>query len=516
MSSEPAHSFGTRFSYKVAANGLGGLLNFVQAGLVSRALGPMRYGDYYFLSTFFQQVIAFLDMRSSTWLYIQVSARRGRTRVIGFYVLLALGITILTLLLPVLSSLAGAEQWLWPGQNRTSILMVAGLALTIWYADLFAKVCDALGLTVSLEVARVVNRVFFFLVLVLLARLALLDLPAFVGVQALTNAVLMAVLFFFLLRAGTLRDQSLHPARVDAAANFASVGAYSHPIFIYTLMALASNVADRWLLQKFGGSIEQGLFSLALNLGLAFNIIVDALHPLVMREFSIAFADHDRARAADVYRKLIPTSYVLSAFFLCFAAVYADACVRILGGASYRDAAAVFAVVAFFPIVHSYSMLSGSAIYAANETRLLRNIGLFTTPLGLAATFLLLAPSHYGGAQLGAVGLALKMVVVEWIGNNIVLFFVARMLHLSFPRYFAHQIVVVAALTALAWAARAAVSTFLPAGDAWFAQMLVAGALYAAAASVLLLLVPPIAGIDRREAVAMLRGLWASIGRRPH
>src|SRR5437899_12980641 len=106
-------------------------------------------------------------------------------------------------------------------------------------------------------------------------------------------------------------------------------------------------------------------------------------------------------RARNIFAKLIPTSYAISAFFLCYAGVNADGCVRIVGGHSFNDAAGVFAIMAFLPIIHNYSMLSGSALYAAHKTTLLRNIGLVTTPLSIATTSLLVGPKEYGGLNLG-------------------------------------------------------------------------------------------------------------------
>src|SRR5262249_60483452 len=66
-------SFSKRFIYKLSANLVGVLLSFFQAGLVSRALGPRNYGDYNFLINSFNQFIAFLEMRSATFLYTSIS-----------------------------------------------------------------------------------------------------------------------------------------------------------------------------------------------------------------------------------------------------------------------------------------------------------------------------------------------------------------------------------------------------------------------------------------------------------
>jgi O-antigen/teichoic acid export membrane protein len=499
------HSFRRRFLYKLAANLIGILLSFFQAGLVSRALGPRTYGDYNFLTNFFNQFVAFLEMRSSTFLYTSVSSKRTNTGVAAFYVYLALGVSVVAVLFPIVAVALGWQRAIWPGQESLVIILVAILALAFWYAEVLAKLCDALGVTVSLERIRVINAVIFFIVLAVMMRWQAVNLHSYLTFQFVTTLSLIAALALVLRGTKAFDGQALHPARLDMRTRLREVFAYSHPLFVYTLFGLGSNYADRWLLQKFGGSIQQGLFSLSLNIGLAFNVFINALHPLVMREFAVAFAANNIQRAAEVFRKLIPASYTLSAFFLCYAAVYADRCVRIIGGASYEGAAGVFAVMAFLPIIYNYSMLSGSVLYAANETRLLRNIGIVLLPLSIAATFFLIAPPQYGGLALGAIGLAVKMVGMELIGNNIVLFFNARLLRLRFSRYLFHQVFVAALLTGIAFVCRKASLLILGAEAAWLLEMFVGGVLYTAVCLTLFALIPSIAGIRKEEALAFLK-----------
>lgn len=496
------HSFRRRFTFKLGANVFGVLLAFLQSVIVSRALGPRSYGNYNFLAAFFNQFVGFLDMRSSTYLYTSVSSNRGRTGIVRFYFYLALAISLLTLLVPAAAAALGVQNLLWPDQDIAIVFLLAAVGLALWYADLLGKLCDALGLTVSLESVRTANAALFFALLLLLMHWHLLDLRGYAGFMLAATACLLTALALLLRRSRTLAV----PPQADMRANLREVFSYSHPLFVYTLIGLATNYADRWLLQRFGGSVQQGYFSLALNMGLAFDVAITALHPLLMREFAIAFADGDLSRARELFRKLIPLSYAVSAFFLCFAAVYADDCVRIVGGPSFRGAGAVFAVMAFLPIVHNYSLLSGSVLYAANKTRLLRNIGLVMTPPSIAAAYFLIVPAAYGGLGMGAMGVAIKTVVLEFVGANVILFYNARMLKLSFARLLLHQIAAVAVLTAAAYAARQAV--LHAAGNAqWIASLIGGGIVYVAICAVLFHFAPALFGVEKAEAMAALKDI---------
>lgn len=502
---DPPDSFRKRFSFKLTANVIAGVLGFVQAGLVSRALGPRLYGDFNFLSVFFAQFIAFLEMRTSTFLYTEVAGKGEKSRIAGFYFYVAIAVAALTLLVPLAAALGGFQHLIWPDQKTALIFSIAVLAISIWYTNLLAKLCDALALTVPLELSRTINRVILFIAVVLLVRLSLLHVNVYIGVLLIANVALMVGLGLVLRRTAMMQQQSLHPARAGLRDNFAKVVTYAHPIFVYTLMELIANYADRWLLQRFGGSIEQGLFSLAFNLGLGFYVIINALQPLVMREFSFALEANDLEHAANIFKKLIPACYALSAVVLCWAAVYADACVLMFGGSSYRDATPVFAIMAFLPVVHTYTILSGAALYAANRTRLLRNIGMFTNPASIAATFFLVAPASYGGLEMGATGLALKLVALEFIGANIVLYFNARMLHLRFRTFLIQQILTLAVLVSIAFAARQASALLLQDSGGLITHAVVGGLIYLAACIGLFLVLPSFAGVDRREVMSFVR-----------
>ena len=499
-------SFPRRFIYKLATNVLGVFLTFFQASLVSRAFGPRTYGDYNLLINFFGQFVAFVEMRSSTFLYTSISRNRTGTRVVAVYFYVALAIAVVVVLFPLFAIAVGARNAIWPDQNALTIIAVSIVSVVVWYTDLLSKICDAVGATLSLERARMVSRILLFIAVAVAMRWTLLNFQSYLTLQLISNALLVLVLGIALARTGVFARQTFHPTKLEMRSTLGNMVSYSHPLFVYTLVAFAGNYADRWLLQRFHGSIEQGLFSLALNIGVAFNVLINALHPLVMREFSVAFEQQDMQRARNVFTKLILASYTLSAFFLCYAAVNADAFIGIVGGESFQDAAGVFAIMAFLPILHNYSMLSGSALYAAHKTKLIRNIGLVTIPLGVAATFLLIGPNDYGALSLGAMGLAVKVVALEFIGNNIVLYFNCRMLGLHFGKHVLHQVSVIALLAAAAYVSRQSAHLILGATTTnWLSVMLLGGLIYVGISGFMFYFSPSLTGVDKREALAFLK-----------
>jgi len=113
----------------------------------------------------------------------------------------------------------------------------------------------------------------------------------------------------------------------------------------------------------------------------------------------------------------------------------------------FKDAYMVLAVMAFYPIHQTYGQLSSSIFYATGKTKLYRNIAFFTQPLMLLLSYLFIV-----SLDMGALGLALSMLIVQFLGTNIGLYFNSKFLQLNLKYFYAHQIYSVLFFTLLAFA----------------------------------------------------------------
>jgi O-antigen/teichoic acid export membrane protein len=210
-------------------------------------------------------------------------------------------------------------------------------------------------------------------------------------------------------------------------------------------------ILDRWMLQKFSGSVEQGFYSLSYQISAACFLFTSAMTPLITREFAIAFDNNDLTEMARLFRRYIPLFFAITAYFACFIAIEADKVTLIMGGAKFQQAALAVTIMSFYPIYQTYGQLSGSVFFATGQTGLYRNIGITFLLVGLPLTYLLLAPKARLGLNAGATGLAIKMIALSFIGVNVQLYFNARMLGLRFWRYVCHQFACIAILVVLAF-----------------------------------------------------------------
>ena len=273
---------------------------------------------------------------------------------------------------------------------------------------------------------------------------------------------------------------------------------YSHPLFVYALVGLFVGILDRWLLQVFSGSVQQGFYGLSYQIGAVCFLFTGAMTPLITREFSIAYAKQDISQMAFLFRRYIPLFYGVAAFFSCFIAMQAENVAYIFGGAKFQDATLAIAIMAFYPIHQTYGQLSGSIFFATAQTGLYRNIGITFMIIGLPITYFLIAPVDMIGLNAGSTGLAIKMVLMQFIAVNVQLYFNSKFLKLSFWKYFVHQIVCVGSLLLLAFVSLKVID-YLHISSNIVINFLLNGIIYSISVAGLTYFVPSLFGLTRKD-----------------
>jgi O-antigen/teichoic acid export membrane protein len=283
--------------------------------------------------------------------------------------------------------------------------------------------------------------------------------------------------------------------------------AYSHPLFVYALFVMVAAILDRWMLQTFSGSTEQGFFGLSYQIAVVCMLFSSSLAPLLGREFTIAHERGDLREMGRLFRRYIPAVFALAAYLACFIAVEAERIAVMFGGEQFREAGPAVAVMAFLPVHGAYGQLSGSVFYATGQTGLYRNIGMVCTLGGLVLAYFLLAPGHMAGWHGGAVGLALKLILINIVRTNVQLWFNARLLALRFWRYVAHQIVSTGCLLGGAAISVYAVDTVVNPQTHGEVGLVLAGVIYTIGTMLLCYFRPQVFGLQGQDIRDVLQRL---------
>ena len=86
----PETSLKKRYSTKLFASIVSGLVNMAILAIVPKAIGPVAYGQFVYLQQFISKIINFLDAGSSIAYFTKLSAKPERIELISFYLIYSL------------------------------------------------------------------------------------------------------------------------------------------------------------------------------------------------------------------------------------------------------------------------------------------------------------------------------------------------------------------------------------------------------------------------------------------
>lgn len=111
-----------RYFFKLLTNFLGLIINLFTQMIIPRGLGPKAYGDFNFLTHFFNQIIGFLDMGTSTAFYNKLSQRPKESGLVVFYIYFSLLASLITLLFVSICHLT--SKYLSIGPDKPSFMYI--------------------------------------------------------------------------------------------------------------------------------------------------------------------------------------------------------------------------------------------------------------------------------------------------------------------------------------------------------------------------------------------------------
>jgi O-antigen/teichoic acid export membrane protein len=488
-----------RYFAKLSANFVGFAISLVTEAVVPRGLGPRAYGDFSFLSNFFTQIVGFLDMGTATCFYTKLSQRQQDFGLVSFYLSLTGLICFLIFVIVAFVHVTGIYPKILPDQHIFYIYLAAASVILAWFVQTLNNMADAYGVTVSTEIARIIQKGLGVALVVALFLTGQLNLTHFFYYQYFIS-IFIAFAFAWIMQRNDhslLRSWLLPWNKIKAYIK--EFYGYSRPFFIVALAGLIISFLDRWMLQIFGGSLEQGFYALSYKIGAVCFLFTGAMTQLIMREFAIFFDKKDIHGMARLFRRYVPMLYAISAYFACFIAVQSSEVTYIMGGANFAQANLAVMVMAIYPIHQTYGQLSTAVFLATGQTGLYCTIAIVFTLIGLPLTYFLIAPTDIMGLNAGASGLAIKMVVIQFIGVNVQLYFNARLLGLNFWRYFGHQVVSIGALVTLAVLTGLIIDTFIKIKDSILISFIINGILYSILVAGLLVVFPIVFGLNRND-----------------
>lgn len=422
-----------RYSIKLLANIISGVVGAFIVAIVPKTLGPIAYGQFIYLQDFFTKLIGFLDMGSSIALFTKLSAKQTRKELLSFYFLYSIIILLIVVVFIFLMNSFNFTQNIMPNIEQKYIYMGIFFGFFTWLTQVFIQISDAYALTVSVELIKITHKLFSLLLLMYFVSLIAFDLEKYFLYIFIVLVSFLLVLTLLFIKKGIFQ-KSLFNLSFDIKSIIHEFLAYCSPLVVFNIIAMGVGIFDIWLLQKTSGSEETGFYGLAYSIAAMSFLFSGAMTPIITREFSRAFGQKDLKKMRKLFYRYVPMLYSIASFFGVFISIQSENVLAIFTDETFTGAYWALVVMAYYPIHQTYGQLSGSIFYATEQTKLYKNIGIISMGIGLFFSFLLIYVF-----TLGALGLVLKMVIVQFIAVNIQLYYNSKLLNFSMRYFVTHQ-----------------------------------------------------------------------------
>jgi O-antigen/teichoic acid export membrane protein len=189
----------------------------------------------------------------------------------------------------------------------------------------------------------------------------------------------------------------------------------------------------------------------------------------------------------------------------CFLLPWSRDIVRWLLGDAYLASWSVLALMLLYPMHQSLGQVNAAVFMGCGRTKEHMVIAVAGQLLSLPMSFALLAPADYSGIglQLGAYGLALKLVVVNIVMTNVQTWIMARFSGWKFD--WSYQLGVVGTFLVLSYAAaKASQLVFAASPDASAVELIASACLFGFGTTAFILAWPGATGLERADVRALL------------
>jgi O-antigen/teichoic acid export membrane protein len=400
-------------------------LGFITGMLLARELSPQGYGELTFLIGTFVAARALMDAGISNAFFTFISQQSQSLKLYLFYCASQL-IQFATLFLFVKLIIPDdILHLIWVNiDDRNQILLAlcaTFMQQSVWQAII--QVGEAARKTLLVQSANVV--------------IAIASLGIVLWLSAINKMSILFVLaatFFLYLTASIVIGSYLKTVtpispRITSIRLIASeFWRYCKPMLILSIVSGIYLFADKWLLQNFGGPIQQAFFQVASQCSLLTLLVTTSVLSIFWKEIAEAHTAENHSRVAMLYKYATRTLVTLSTAMAGVIIPWSEEIVLHFLGTDYKQSWIVVAVMLLCPIFQSLSQINGVYLMAVSNTKLYTAIGLFGMLITLPLSYLAVAPSIavVPGLEMGALGFALKEVFTTIVVVAVQSFFIAR------------------------------------------------------------------------------------------
>lgn len=391
--------------------------------LLARFFGATDYGRIAFLTATFMAIKQLLDLGTSSAFFTFLSRQTRSVAYVGLFWAFFLGKYLLATVVIFTILPADIVDRIWHGEQHDLIaLALAATALQFDAWPAAAQMPESQRKTVKVQL--------IYITALLMQLVLVLGLYMVGELKLKTYLLAIAVLWFAaaLLAVNLYEPSAGGDEKMDVRLILNDYSRFCLPIAPFFIVGFLSDFLDRWMLQTWAGSKQQAYLAIAQQISGVSLLITASLIRLFWKEIAEALHRGDTRAAQKIYANTKRSMFFIGAFIAAGIAPWSEEVLSVLFGQEYVSAGAVFVLMMLYSIHQSLGQLEGAFIMASGHTKTGLLFNVVMVPLGPLASYMLLSPELLGGPglDLGAAGLAIKLVIFQLISVNVLGYLVCR------------------------------------------------------------------------------------------
>jgi O-antigen/teichoic acid export membrane protein len=451
MDRDPMQSESVRSRYAVTlgAQVFRLLLSLISATIVPRALGPAIYGNYSFLLSTSSTLRGVLDTGTQQAFFTFSSQEHASGSLTRLYALVLSVQFSIVLVVIAVAGAVGKTEWLWHAQRLDQIFLVTVLDWLLFLALSLQQLGDSKGLTTYQQLIGAAVALLTVVGLVLLRTTNTLNFYSFVWLSLAAAGLNCVILAYRLL----IVNRALFWSGVLSVRNYAGRWwSFTRPLILVQYYLPVVAYLGLFLIQKWYGSEEQGYYALALQWCAFAMVFTNSGVWIFWREVAHHTASRELHIAAGIYEQFSRLFFFLALVLSCWLSASSGLLVQVVAGERFRAAAAVLAIMAFYPVSQTLGQLTMVSLKAMERTGSYARWSVLLSIPDFLLTYILLAPpsAPVPGLHLGAVGLAIKTAVYGFMSVQVYDWLNCHFLGISYAAMLGRRIVALVTVGAIA------------------------------------------------------------------
>ena len=236
--------------------------------------------------------------------------------------------------------------WIWVNESRRLVLLALLASFLLNQAwGMLTQLAEARRLTVLIQIVMVAQAA---LHLVLVAMAFYVHWLSVSTVLIFTVGEYAACILLLLPR--LTRENVDHHAESDSLWDtLTEFAGYCQPLVVIGWVGFAHAFLERWLLQRYGGSAQQGFFTVANQFATIGGILTVSVVKVLWKEIAEATEQGNVARVTDLYAAATRGLFFAIAWICCLLMPYARDILGWTVGAAFTGATLSFTVMLAYP-----------------------------------------------------------------------------------------------------------------------------------------------------------------------